>query len=125
MKLGVFANVKFIESFTELLSLDLPVKTAYKLSKIHKVLSEESETFTAKRKEIILKHALKNDDGSPNADESGNVQIPNNSIEGVNQELFELSDIDFEVGTIPLDSLGDINISAKTLSLLSDLFTEE
>lgn len=124
MKMSVFVNENFLNAFGDLMGQDLPIKTAYSLKKIQKKLQEENERFDELRKELVTKHATKNENGEPEVDEVGNVKLEKEVIEEFNKGYNELLDIDFESDSVSLDDLGDIKLSAAKLVMLDDLIKE-
>ena len=121
MKLGIFANQDFVTTVNEFIEIELPAKISYKISKIHQELAVENEKFELAKREILLKHAEKDEDGEYEKDENGNIKILNEDLEKLNTDLNELSNTEFTVGLIRIEELGDINIPPRFLSLLSDI----
>lgn len=121
MKLAVFANKNFIDAFNELVSIDLPIKVAYKLAKIHKVLAEENERYEALKKDIILTHCeIDEETKNPMVDEQDNIIVKTEKRKLMDEKFNELLNIDFTIDTISFDELGDISLATKTLSVLMD-----
>lgn len=121
MKLGVFANKEFIDALNELNTKELPVKTAYKITKIYETLSIEERRFVELKRKLIESICEKNEKGEPKISPEGTVQIPKSEIENTNKKLAELANIEFEVQTLSLNELGDIKLSPKTLTVLRDI----
>lgn len=123
MKLGIFANEDFVQAVNDLLELDLPIKTAYKISKIQTTLAEENKRFSDMRINIVTQYAVKDENGKPITNDKGNIELIEDKTQEFGQKMQELFDIEFEVDTIPLDDLGNINFSPKKLNLLAELIT--
>lgn len=103
MKMSVFLNSEFINAFNRLLDQQLPIKTAHKLQSMLKDLIKKEEFFRETRDRILF-HASNH----------------NHSL--LEQELWELSDTEFEIGKIDIDALEGVEMSAKEIALLSELF---
>jgi hypothetical protein len=104
-------------------SKELPVRTAHKLSTISRLIKAEIEKYEETRLTIIHNYALKDDNGKVKTikHENGSTiaDIPEVNIAFVNQQIFELENIDIEIKTISIDELGDkIVISPEELSPL-------
>lgn len=124
MKMSVFLNQGFLTTFGELMKQELPIKTAYKLKKIQKSLVDEEERFNELRKEVLTKYAIKNDEGEPQTNEHGNVDLNKDKLEDFQREFNDLLSIEFSSEFISLDELGDIKLSVNKLNTLDDLIKE-
>ncbi|MDD2496272.1 MAG: hypothetical protein PHS24_05215 [Bacilli bacterium] len=123
IKLGNLPNI--LESMSNLLQKEMPIKISYKLSKLNKKLVEEYQQFEESRKLLINKYALK--DSEDNIVTQDNiVQFNQDNLVLFNDEFEELLNIEFEIDfeCIKIDDLGDINISPIDLMILEDFIVE-
>lgn len=74
----------------EISSRELPAKTAFLIARIIREIDKEYTTFENARREIILKYALRNDQGELTTLDNGNVQISPENIETCNKQIQEL-----------------------------------
>lgn len=121
MKLGTIIDNKFYDSIERLSKAQLPAKTAFKLKNIINSLRKEYASYDEKRNSLILKHSLKNEDGSVKMD--GNM--PAFSESGLNsfiEEINELTNTDVILPTLKLSELGsNVHMSVEEASVLEDL----
>lgn len=99
-----------------LLGKDLPIKSAWKLNKLVKAFDKELAEIEEFRINLVQKLG--------EADEAGNVQVPEDKMEQFVTEFNELlmSEIEVEFEPIEIESLGNIQISAKELLPLDKIF---
>lgn len=121
MKMSVFVNTMFFNAFNDLLSKDLPIKTAYNLKKAQEILIKEEQEFNNMRKSIVEKYAVLNEDGEFQTNDRGGVEIQKDKTADFNKEFNDLLEIEFECPEIGIDDLGDINISVSSLNALGNL----
>lgn len=99
-----------------MLGKDLPIKSAWKLNKLIKAFDKELGEIEEFRVGLVQKLG--------EADEEGNVQVPEDKMEQFIIEFNELlmTEIEVDFEAIDIDSLGDIQISAKDLLPLDKIF---
>ena len=88
----------------------LPLKVAYKLNKLKKVVEVEGEFYSSKFQEIVDKYAKKDDDGNVVFSEDGNqIMIQDGKIEECNEALEDLQKLTVEVDNfnLSIDDFGD------------------
>lgn len=88
----------------------LPLKVAYKLNKLKKVVEAEGEFYSSKFQEIVDKYAKKDDDGNVVFSEDGNqIMIQDGKIEECNEALEDLQKLTVEVDNfnLSIDDFGD------------------
>ena len=88
----------------------LPLKGAYKLSKIKKAVEKESEFYSEKFQEIVNEYAKKNEDGTVVFSEDGNqIMIKDGMIAECNQALNELQKLEVEIENynLSIEDLGE------------------
>lgn len=122
MKFVAFQNPAIFSLLNKLFSASLPVKVAYRLSKVQKVITLESEKYQELRMGIIKKYARTNEDGELAVDESGNAKIDDDNVENLVQEMNDLHDIEFDLPLkIKIEELQTIELTAYDLSVLEEL----
>ena len=99
----------------------MPARASFKISIIHRELSDKNEIFEESKKAIILKYAKKDKKGEYETTDSGSIRIEKEHLDQVNEELNKLSMTEFTVGRVSVDELGDISFSPKLFSLLSEI----
>lgn len=112
-------------ALSNLSSKEMPIKTSYKFSKILSSIEKDNEFFVSKMKEIIMKYAEKDEDGTP-VQEKGSIKIQKEYIEITNKEVSELYDIEFETPDIKftLDELDSISLTPADLKVLLPFIEE-
>lgn len=122
MKFAAFQNPAVFTLLNKLFSASLPVKVAYRLSKIQKVVGSEAEKYQELRMAIVNKFGVKDDAGELVSDESGNVKLMEDKIEDVVSEMNDLHDIELELPSkIKIDDLETIELTAYELTILEQL----
>ena len=90
----------------------LPIKTAYKLSRLFKVIDNEARFYTEQLNTIIEQYALRDENGDKVTTNEGNsIQIAPDYVELTSQKINELLSLDVELPDLlfsldELDSLG-------------------
>ena len=90
----------------------LPIKTAYKLSRLFKVIDSEARFYTEQLNTIIEQYALRDENGDKVTTNEGNsIQIAPDYVELTSQKINELLGLDVELPDLmfsldELDSLG-------------------
>ncbi|USV40962.1 hypothetical protein [Xanthomonas phage BUDD] len=122
MKFAAFQNPAVFELLNRLFVAQVPVKVAYKLSKIQKAVTVESERYQELRMKIVTKHGSKDEAGELIVDEAGNAKLEDGVIEALVEEMRELHDIEVALDNkIKLDDLEKVELSATDLSILEML----
>ena len=110
---------KFKDALGKLLVGDLPLRTAFRLKGMNKMVVGEAEKYEAVRQDLLNKFGKKGDDGKLAVDATNNVQFEAEGIRAFMQALQELSDTDIDIPTLKIDDLGDkIELSAEDLIVL-------
>ena len=125
MKLKEINNI--FQSLNKLLIReDLPIKLSYPLSKLGKLIENESRSFEESRMKIIEKHGEKDEDGKL-IQKDNVINIPKDNLDDFNLEFNELLDINmtFSFQPISIASLDEnLNISSIDLMILSEFFID-
>lgn len=125
MKLLRVVDEKLHAALQKLSNEQLPLKTAFKLKGINKLIKDEFAKYDEVRKEALQKHGLKNEDGSLKTDEKNNVKFDQDGMKGFIEELNELSNMEVEIPTISLSELGSVNLTAAQLEALDGVVVED
>lgn len=102
--------------------IKLPLKAAYKLTKIKQAIEKETEYYGEKFQQIVDTYAKKDDDGNLLYNEDGTqILIKDGMITECNQELEELHNLEIGVDNynLTIDELGDgVEVTAEDLDAL-------
>ena len=120
MKFVVFQNPAITDLLNRLFTSPLPVKTAYKLSKIQKIIGTESERYQTLRVNLVKKYGDKDSKGVLIVDAANNIKLSEENTPLLIAELDELHNIDVDMPdvTISIDELEKVELSASDLTLL-------
>lgn len=105
----------------------LPIKTTYKISKLFKVIEEESEFYTTNLNKIITDYAEKDENGVPVLTEDGKgVQLKQEDIAKAEQAITELWDLDIEIPDVQFsfDELEPIELTVEEFNYLLPFISE-
>ena len=125
MKLVRITDDKFHAALNKLATKPLPLRTAFKLKGISKVVREEYLKYEDVRKEALQKHALKNEDGSIKVDDRQNAQFDEAGIKDFVREINELNSVEISVPTVKVSELGNIDITLTDVELLDGIIVED
>ena len=106
-----------LPSLKKLAQLDLPVKSAFRISRFLKQTENDTKTLNDIRIKLLEEY------GEPTG-ETGQYKVSPDNIDAFKSELAELQSEKAEVDFTPLslDDLGDINLSAQDLMVIDFLF---
>ena len=118
MKIKIRKLLEIKQSLEKLISLDIPIKTAFKISKSIKNFNDEYAAFEDSKIKLFKKYGEEN--------EKGNLEIKKENTEKFKKELEDLMEIkiNIKVPKVTLKELGDIKISAGDIANLDILITE-
>lgn len=121
MKLKQLTNPKFKTAVSKLSGQNLPLRTAFKLKSIVKLLNEKISDFESVRIAALNKYGEKNAAGEMIVDAAGNAVISTENMNIFMTELQELYNTDVDIGTISQNELGDeITMTTDELMVLDD-----
>lgn len=121
MKLKQLTNPKFKLAVSKLSGQNLPLRTAFRLKSITKLLNEKISDFESVRIAALNKYGEKNESGEMRLDAAGNAVITAENMNIFIAELQELYNTDIDIGTISQNELGnDISMTADELMALDD-----
>ena len=118
MKLTVKELLDLKPGLEKLIAQDLPVKVAYKVSKILKKLQSEYELFDSRKMVLFEKYGEKKEDG--------NVQVKNEHIAAFNKDFGEMVEIEIEadISKIKVEDLEGATMSSIDMVNLGVLIEE-
>lgn len=120
MKIKLKYIVENTESIANLLKLELPIKTSYKLAKLSNAIQSELREFEQLRNNLIKKY------GKQSGDEIKIYPTDKESFEKFSSEITELLETETEVNYTPIDidELGSIKLSAFDMGKLLPFFKQ-
>jgi len=124
MELTNLTIFESIESLKVLSNCKLPIKAAFKISRVIKVVEDISKDIDSARQKLIDKFGSKLEDGSLDISADGRVTITN--VAEYNKEWDELMHVTnkVEVDRMDLELLGPVSIEPKHLYKLDWLFSD-
>jgi len=117
MKLGKMTSTQFTESFKKLMEMKLPVKTMFKLKKISKLVTEETQNYYDTMNSYLKEYAIKDEDGNPLVKQVGTqtmVNIVPGKIEEYNGKFKELNDVEIEFDGLTFSDFGSEETNTLT-----------
>ena len=122
MRIANIVDDRFESIIEKLMNQKLPLKVAYKLRGINKIIRAQREEYEALRREALNRFGNKDEAGALQVDEAGNVGFSQENLQAFLSELNDLVKIEFDVPKISLEELGnDIELSAAELAVIEDL----
>ena len=118
MKLQLRDLVGGGEALAELAQMEIPILTSYKISKNLRAISAETEPYFEARKKLLDPFV---------EEETGLVRIPPNKVDGVNDHMKPLLDVevDVKIVVISIEDLGDFAVKPAILAGAWFMFKEE
>ena len=108
-------------------SVKLPLKAAYKLTKIKNAVEKETEYYGEKFQEIVDTYAKKDEDGNLMYNEDGTqILIKDGMISECNDKLEELHNLEVSIENynLTIDDLGDdLEVTTDDLDALMPFFS--
>ena len=111
-----------IEGLRKIVDKPLPVKTAYRLSKIIRIVNDEFTDFETARGKLVRKHSKEGEEGSP-AEVKVDPEKQQQFFEEFNTLLGE--EIEIDINLISLEDLGDISLTAADMFSLQKIIKED
>ncbi|WP_337871629.1 hypothetical protein [Ignavibacterium sp.] len=120
MKIKLKYIVENTEPIANLLKLELPVKTAYKLAKLSNTIQSELREFEQLRNNLIKKY------GKQSGDEIKIEPTDKETFGKFSGEITELLETEIEINYTPIniDELGSIKLSAYDIGKLLPFFEQ-
>jgi len=104
----------------KLMMKDMPIRTAYRLSKFSKKMGDDLRTFDEQRKKLVEKHGTKDEKGE-------NFKVEQENMEAFRKEIAEVAEVKTEIDMEPIriSELGtDIQVTPADLALLDKIIKE-
>lgn len=122
MKIAVITNPVFRNALSKLMAAPLPLKVAYKLHSVDKVVKEELDKYDKCRLQALEQFGKRKEDGSLDADNAGNVYFEDGKDKDFVKQLQELLDVEFEHAKIKVEEIeGKVELSGNELAALDGL----
>lgn len=104
----------------------LPIRLAYKFSKIFKKAEEENAFYVENLTKIINKYSEKDENGNPIILPNQNIKVQKEYVEIAQKEIDELEnlEIDFPDITFTLDELDSIRLTVEQLDTFLPFIAE-
>lgn len=101
------------EVLQQLLNINFPARTAYKIARLLAEIEKEQEIVHKTRTQLIDKYGQKDENGKFILNEEKNIQLKPDCVEKFNQELMELLETNIEL-TSPYLKLEELEIANFT-----------
>lgn len=117
-------------ALNELAGKEFSVRTAVKIKKIHKEISEQYKVIEEVRKDLIEKHAERDAEGNQVPGEKApsgeaTVKIKQAEVETFNEKLKELLDLTVSVSiSLSVEDFGETPVTPGTIAALGELVSE-
>jgi hypothetical protein len=128
MKLGHLTEPVFNEALTQLASLALPPKAAYRVAKLLSRIKKENQHYHELREALIRRHACLDEKGQIKTEGLLKSIVFQDELakEKFIEEHQALYNLEVKLDSFPLSLLGDqVKIEPRSLALLNDLIEEK
>lgn len=104
----------------------MPIKTAYKFTKLVSLIEPEVNFYREKFQELINEYAVIENNTYKLSEDKTSILIKENFEEECNAKITELQSIDIDLSnfTFSIEELGDINLSMEEMKILLPLITD-
>lgn len=116
-----YAEIRVLEeSLEKLISKEVPIRTAYKLGNISKIVAEKLSILETQRINLVKKY-------SKEEDEEGNFEVVGEKEKEFKKEFSELlmKEIEIECKAISISELGDISLTTADFLRLDKLICND
>jgi len=125
MKLGKLVDPQFQTVLRKLATQEVPLRTAFKLKGLIKIVNDELSKYEEVRSEALKRFGNKKEDGSLEIDDKGVVKLSEENMNAFIAELNALLATDAELGSLKLSELGEkASLTAGELTILDTLVVE-
>jgi hypothetical protein len=121
MKLANIVDPRLFKVLQELMAIKVPLATAIKIRATIADIDKNSVLYNTLRKELLVQHGDKNEDGSLVIDEAGNFKVGKDAMKLFTKEIGELLQKDVVIAKIPASELQNLSLSVEELMLLQDI----
>ena len=120
MNLRMSQLTALYQVYLKIKDLSFPIKTSYSLAKLGQALEKEIPFYDSEISKIINTYGERDENGNLVQIENGNIKIQSEKIDECAKKINELGELQVEIecGKIPLESLGDIELSVQELNAL-------
>ena len=129
MKLQLGELRSMVEVLPDVLKNEMPIKTAYWLTRAYNGMMNEFRSFEEARKMLIEKYATKDADGEFITAETDDGKTTHvfEDMEAFEAEFIELAEEEIEIkyNPISLEAFGDILITGETIVKLGRLIKDD
>ena len=117
----------FSEVYAEIKDQKMPIKTAYKFSKIAHKLEEEVKFYQSKIQEIIAAYVEKDENGNPvYTEDKQATKIVSGQEEACSKAMEELQDIDVDIAPcFAIEELEGLSLTPAQINPFSTLIIED
>lgn len=117
--------LNFTSFYEEVQDQKLPLKTSFKLTKIAKLISENTDFYRQKMQELIKEYGKSDENGEFVMDENGNVLITEGKEDECHEKIQELQDFDIPIEyTFTLEDFDGIELTLAATNLLIPFIVE-
>lgn len=120
MNLRMSQLTALYQVYLKIKDLSFPIKTSYSLAKLGQALEKEIPFYDSEISKIINTYGERDENGNLVQIENGNIKIQSEKIDECAKKMNELGELQVEIECekIPLESLGDIELSVQELNAL-------
>lgn len=115
VKLSEIVNAR--QALQKMMTKELPIKTAYRLSKLVNAVNDELGNFEDQRKKLVEKYGEKKGE---------EVVVPKDKAQDFQKDMQELLDVEVKIDFDPisLSDIGEISLSPVDITLLDSFIKE-
>ena len=127
MNLPIQKAFKLLDAYEKIRTQKLPIKTAYKFTKIFSEIEKETDFYYTKLKEIIDSYAARDENGQViPADDGNGVKIKEVSIPACQDEINELASLEVILPDIyfSLEEMEKLELTVDEFSLFLPFIKE-
>ena len=125
MKLSKLIDPQFQSVLRKLAAQEIPLRTAFMLKGIIKLVNEELNKYDEVKSEALNRLGEKGEDGQIIVEANGNVKLSDENMKLLVSEMNALLASDVNVGSLKVGDLGNkVALSANELMSLDELITE-
>ena len=122
-----FKQIEILHStLSEFTEKEMPLRLAYKFSKILSSIEKDYEFYISEMRKIISKYSEKDDQGNP-IQEEGNIKIQKDYLSMADKSIQELYNMEFNLPDVKfsLSELEDLSIKPSSLQVLLPFIVED
>lgn len=127
MTVKMYQVLEFENFYNKIKDIKMPIKLAYKFSKLMREIDNERIFYQNKLQSIIEAYGEKDNDGNfvLTQDKSG-VQIKKEDLEKCQKEVMELSNLDVEINgiEISINELENFELTLQDMNILMSFIKE-